>query len=227
MTTIDITLAREILRSRPTGDLSLEQYVMKEASALWQIKKLGPLFRNKKVVFIGDDDHVSLMLSLFYGVTSLVIEIDKRIIANQKKWVRKLKLKNHTIIKHNIASVLNSGLISEKYDAFYANPPYGSKNNGFGFKVWVSRGIEALRSGGMGVIVAPISFEKEWTINNLYEVEKFLLANNCLIFEINRNVHTYHSLLKKDEDLRSSNILVYYRGNAKKLISDTVENLYR
>ena len=58
-------LKRDVLKSsmivasqRPSPDLSIEQYLMTPESLTNQIMRLRNIFNDKKIIQIGDDDHL-------------------------------------------------------------------------------------------------------------------------------------------------------------------------
>ncbi len=215
-----------ISKSRPGANHSVEQYLMTKDSLLLQKELLNPYLKDKKVVYIGDDDHLSLIFSLYSNSESIVLELDDRIIKNQKKIKDELKIHNHKIFKYDVSDDIPY-TYQNTFDAFIINPPYGSKNQAYGSKVWISRALKCLKTGGIGITVLPFFFEKKWSIENMLIVQKFLTLNNCLIIKIDNDKHSYEDLPAKDTLMRSSNIIIQYLGNASNLIDKVDQNLYR
>jgi len=52
-----------ITSSRPSANHEIEQYLMNAESLLTQFHICGKTFENKRALFLGDDDHFSLLLS--------------------------------------------------------------------------------------------------------------------------------------------------------------------
>lgn len=224
---IDLSLIEKILDSRPRGDLSLEQYLMTKESVIFLLEKLGVLFSGREVLFLGDDDHISILLSFFFGTHSFVIDIDERIVENQMRWINFLKINNkHKIYLHDIQDDLTK-VFQRKFEGFHINPPYCSKNSAYGIKVWISKALHLCRKNAIGSISIPIAFEKDWSLKNLIDIQKFLSINNCFIYEIDRDISEYHELPAKDIDLKSSSVFIKYLGGANSLILNVTENLYR
>lgn len=71
---------REILRfttdishNRPDADMSIEQYLMTPESMATQTMLLQSTFQNKKVLFLGDDDHMSVIFARFLNTIPTVV----------------------------------------------------------------------------------------------------------------------------------------------------------
>lgn len=220
------TIYQIIKKNRPKADHSIEQYLMNIDSLELQLELLAQYLANKKVLFIGDDDHFSLVVSSKINAESFVFEIDDRIIRSQQSIANICSLSNHSITKYDVRNQLQGKHIGQ-YNAFVINPPYGSKNTGYGLRVWLSRALEGCVAYSVGVIVLPILIKKQWTIDNIKIFQTFLLQNNCIIFDIHKDVHSYEDLPEKDIDMKSSNIIIMYFGGAKNLLKDVENNLYR
>ncbi len=216
-----------VAKSRPIANDLIEQYLMKPFSMQEQLNKTGLNFANKKALFLGDDDHMSILYSYIFGTHSTVLELDDRIIKNQKELEKKLNIqKLHKILKFN--AIYDTNTIKTpflEYDIFYINPPYGSKNQLFGAKVWLSRCLEKLKINGKGFIVLPINKNYSWSIKNMLSFQTFVLENNCVIINIEKDIHFYFN--HKDSDLTSTNIWIEKLSESKKLIYKIEQNLYR
>lgn len=223
---LDFSLISKVCISRPQADHSVEQYLMTTESMYAQLNVCRDFLLNKKVVFLGDDDHLSILASKLFNTNSTVIEIDPRIIENQKNLEKNLNLKHHKVISYDIRNSLKK-LDLKKFDGFVANPPYGSKNEAYGAKVWLSRALEILEPQSTGLLILPINFDLPWSIKNMLKVQEFLTSNDSLVVKIDNDIHTYEDL--PDLNLRSSNIWIHYIGTAKNLIPALAKekNVYR
>lgn len=218
---LDFSLIARVCNSRPQADHTVEQYLMTTESMYTQLNICRDFFVDKRVVFLGDDDHLSIIASKLFNTNSTVIEIDPRIIENQKHIEKDLRLKQHKTIPYDIRNSLEK-LNLKKFDGFVVNPPYGSKNEAYGAKVWLSRALEILKPQSMGLLILPINFDLHWSIKNMLKVQEFLASNNSIVVKIDNDIHTYEDL--PDLNLRSSNIWVHYLGNAKNLIPALAKN---
>lgn len=99
--------------------------------------------------------------------------------------------------------------LDEKYrcafDAFYTNPPWGASNEGQSVIAFVQRGLEAIKSKGLGAIVIGDDKNVEWTAQVLYKTQSSLLSNGFIISEMIPGLHKYH--LDDAPDLTSCCIL--------------------
>lgn len=223
---LDLSLITKVCKSRPIADHSVEQYLMTGESLYAQLNICKEFLFDSRIVFLGDDDHLSILASKIYNTKSVVVEIDSRIIKNEKRLAKVLHLQNHKIIVHDIRTSLKSLNLS-KFDGFVANPPYSSKNEAYGIKVWISRALEVLKPKSIGLLILPINFDLPWSLKNMSIVQEFLATNNCVVVKIDNDIHTYEDL--PDLNLRSSNIWIYYMGGASNLIPALPKetNVYR
>lgn len=74
-----LKLAVKIAAARPAPDTGIEQYLMSAESMARQVLCLEETFRGKTVFFLGDDDHMSVLLAYCLGVSPVVAEIDERV----------------------------------------------------------------------------------------------------------------------------------------------------
>lgn len=219
----NIEIVKKIMDSRPSSNHNIDQVLMTIPSIFYQLDVCSATLKNKRVIFIGDDDHMSLVFNLFFNTKCYVFEYDKRIIQNIKYWNDVLQT-NVKVFEYSAKDELK---VDEKYDFFYINPPYGSHNNAFGVKVWLSRVLPNLLPGSEGILIYPIIEKYSWSIANIQNIEKFILENESLIVRIDKNVHNY--LDASHNDIASSNIWIKYLGGAKNLLGNIDDNdkLYR
>jgi len=146
------------------------------------IKTVG---KNKRVVFLGDDDFVSLTLAsskIFDEIT--VLEIDPDIVER----INQVAAENNLCVKaicHDLRKQLPNRLRNQ-YDAFYADTPYTEN----GFNLFISRGIQLLKNEEKKIgfasfspvmaIINPVEMQVQKSINKmgLYVLHKKLPARN-------------------------------------------------
>lgn len=197
---------------------------MKPESLKEQIT-LCKILNRKKILFLGDGNHLSLVLSKYLDIQSTVLDIDKEVIESQKKISKKIGLKNHIILHYDVAYLIDT-LIDKSFDAFVINPPYGSKNEWFGAKVWTSRVSSILRLGGIGLSILPLNFEYNWCMKNMVNYQSFLSELGLCLFRIDHNVHTYFDTINHPY-LSSSNIWTYKVKEKIDQFGVINQNLYR
>lgn len=71
--------ALELNKLRPEADMSIEQYLMTPESMARQVNIMKSVLSDKKVLFLGDDDHLSVLFGKYLDVSPVVVEYDARI----------------------------------------------------------------------------------------------------------------------------------------------------
>jgi len=136
-----ITLLSYYKNKRPLPQRAYDQFtatVETVAKRVFLMSFLGDL-KNKKILFLGDDDFTSLpAASLQLATMITVLDIDERILYNLKNISDKLNLKIKTI-KHDLRKPLPEKL-RENFDVVFTDPPYTS----YGLKLFLSRAVESL-----------------------------------------------------------------------------------
>lgn len=195
----------EVAKSRPTPNRSIDQIFMFTEYMLLQAVLLKPRVKGKDLIFIGDGDHISVALAKIAEPKSItVLDIDNRILDNISMWGEKIKYTIHTH-QYDVFNPM-SKIFQNKFDFFYTNPPYGSKNNGESIIAFMKRGMESIKKRASGCIVMPFQESKEWTIKNSINIEKFILENGFVIDEKINDLHKYD--LKEEPDLTSCNLII-------------------
>lgn len=194
-------LALAIAAGRPAPDTSLEQFHMTADSLIRQAEALQLFFSGKRVLFLGDDDHASVLLAAFSDVTAVVYDIDARVIASLNSWAERLPLLRFSATVHDIRDPLPD---IGPCDAFYINPPYASRNAGYSIRFWLTRALEGCVPHCDGVLVLPTDDTLRWVNENWFSVQEFLAANGCRILNRDRLTHLYEQT--NDLGLRSENL---------------------
>lgn len=223
---------RDILRSalelnslRPEADMSIEQYLMTPESMTRQVDMMRLVFSNKKVLFLGDDDHLSVLFGRYLNVSPVVVEYDARTQLSLRDNYARNNINNYIIEEYDARNVLPQHI---KADAFYINPPYSSKNHGKGVKVWLSRVAGAVPVGSVSVLVYPIDEDLQWTLDCTHDILQYAYDCGLIVVNIDKDIHTYGHL-PKDPGLLSSNIYLYkFKDCVAKEIKDIDgSSLYR
>lgn len=213
-----------IAESRPNPKHEIEQYFMKPESLKEQIS-LCKILNRKKILFLGDGDHLSLVLGKYLDIEAIVLDVDNEIIESQKRISQKIGLRNHTILHYDVSYPIDT-VVDHSFDAFVVNPPYGSKNEWFGAKVWTSRASSVLRLGGTGLSILPLNFEYDWCMKNMMNYQSFISDLGLCLFRIDHNIHTYFDTVKHPY-LSSSNIWTYKVEEKLDKFGVISQNLYR
>jgi predicted methyltransferase len=197
-------LADWLAPRRPANDPSLEQFLMQSGSLADQGALIGERFDGRSVLFLGDDDHASIIAAAFGDIAATVYELDERVAESLRSWARELRLRNYAVEVADIRSVSPTG---ERCDAFYINPPFSSKNDGHGLRYWITKALELCVSHCEGIVVMPADDDLDWVNRNWISVQQFVSENGCRILSTGESqLHTYEST--NDVGLRSQNLFL-------------------
>lgn len=227
-----INIIDTIVYSRPLPNREYDQIYMRALDMVKQAKFVEQFVSEKKIVFLGDGDGMSVLLSaLNFGINSIgLYDFDERILLNTKKQVNNLNIK--IPIQCNLYNVImpieNSDL--NKYDFFYINPPYGSYNEGLSCRIWIDRCIDLCTDQCSGCIIIPYDSRLSWTIHNMHKIQLYLLDKGFIIRDMISYMHQYH--LEDNPNLKSATLIVEkisdstgdYSGEF--LDKELVKNLY-
>lgn len=204
----------DVVQNRPSPLREFDQIYMKVGDLVIQADFIARKFNELDVIFIGDGDAISLSIMHLKqkGIISdapkhiTVLDFDERVVnsinhfANNNELVDKIKA-----TLYNVCDPLPEGFRSI-YDAFYTNPPWGASNNGKSVIAFMQRGIEAIKSKGIGAIVIADYESLEWTNNVLYMTQNKFIKNGFIISEMIPGLHKYH--LDDTPELTSCCILI-------------------
>lgn len=208
---------------RPSADHSLEQFLMTPESLKTQAERVGPLLAGKRVFFLGDDDHLSPLLAGDFGVKPVVYEIDERVRASLSSQFDRFRIEGAIVVAYDARNPI---VIDEPCEAFYINPPYSSKSDGLGIKVWIMRALQACQEKSEGVLVMPWNggnISAAWVGDVQASIERFLVNNGLSITGLDHNVSSYENV--NDSGLLSSNVYLE-RTNTELHQSVEVGSLY-
>lgn len=199
---------------RPNSLRAYDQIAMDTSDLARQALLVGPSFPDLEVVFVGDHDGMSLMFGLL-GMKGLVplparmilFDFDKRLLeaysafANQHGFGQIL-----SVVPYNVLDPLPKEHTG-RYDAFYTNPPYGSRNEGESPRLFLTRCLELVRpeEGPFGYAILPFDLERPWTRRAMQRTQAFMTEQGWCVGEAGRGMHRY--LLDDDPDLRSASML--------------------
>ena len=140
-----------------------DQMPISFSSAIFIVKKiLDYIPLNKKFLFVGDDDFISVFLSLANPNTeSVVVDINKDTLKKIAELAKKYKLKIKTVE----ADITKNKKLKDSFVGFLTNPPYNFE----GVKNFVNFGMSQLGKDG-GFVFLEVGNE---SIDN-----KFLLLEN-------------------------------------------------
>jgi len=176
----------EIIKNRPSPLEKYDQWYMTADHSSYRaefISDNGDLV-GKKVLFIGDDDLLSVAVSLTRLPKEVVVlEIDERIVEFVNELGKKLNIPLSGRV-YDIRLPLDETLAGQ-FDVFICDPTETMQ----GFNLFVSRGVSSLRGIGSVVYFGLTCLEaskKKW-----FEIQKLLHGMNLVITEIRHNFTEY------------------------------------
>ncbi len=176
---------RRIVKSRPRPTLNFFQGYMQERDVIARVALMhhyGDVHR-KEFVLIGDDDLLSIALSLTHLPDRiLVLDIDERL----GEFIRNVNREYGFDIefrKYNVADPLPNDLIGN-FDVFSSEPLETLS----GLRAFIGRGVSCLKENGVGYFGLTIleASNKKWLA-----VQKLLVRMNCLITDVIRGFSVY------------------------------------
>lgn len=151
-----------LLYHRPVPHREYDQIYMKARYMLQQVGDIWPSLSNKNVVFLGDGDGMSLLFALLSSkypmdIKSMsIMDFDERILYSLKEIEESQNLNcSLSYYLYNIINPIDSNL-RQKFDYFYINPPYGSKNNGLSCIMWLHRCMDLCSVNAEGCIIVAV-----------------------------------------------------------------------
>lgn len=214
---------QELAASRPKADQSIEQFLMNVADLEAQANRIGKFLEGQRVFFLGDDDHISPIVADRFDVKPVVYEVDQRVRDNLSVWFGKLGKIDYVVKKYDAR---NSVSIEYLCDSFYINPPYSSRSEGLGIKIWLMRAIEACKPGCRGILVMPRNggnIQDVWVNDVQDSVDEFIAANGMKIINIDLNASGYKDTTQVG--LKSSNVYLARVDSSKNAKVD-IRGLY-
>lgn len=176
---------RKIAKRRPSPSLAFFQGYMREEDVVARAALMhlyGDVLR-RKVVLIGDDDLLSVVLSLT-GMPSrvCVLDIDERLGDFLKKVNHDHGL-DIEFRRYDVTEPLPKDLVGS-FDVFSSEP----LETASGLKAFVGRGVACLKENGcgyFGLTILEASYKK-WIA-----IERLLLEMNCVITDIIKDFSRY------------------------------------
>lgn len=201
-------------RIRPKALRRFDQIPMRSLDMLCQVKLMAPYLAGRSVVFIGDYDCTSVLLALLgqagclpSPAHMLVLDFDERLLETVHSLAIRFRISDRLKVQlYNVFDQLPENLAGQ-FDWFYTNPPYGCRNNGESARLFVTRGLELVHSGGVGgCVIVPDDPVRPWTESAMAATQTFFAEHGWMVDEKFNQLHQYH--LDDDRELASSTMLV-------------------
>ncbi len=171
-----------------------DQMPISQSSAIFSIKKiLDYIPLNKKFLFIGDDDFLSVFLSLAdENIECLVVDVDKNLIDS----INFLSLKFNLKIETRLIDTRKKIKLKEEITGFWCNPPYTEK----GIKTFVEYGTKQFKEEGGNVFIA-VGFENIG--NRILFLQSYFNKKNLALSEaiVGKIFYPYINLYKEDKQV--------------------------
>ncbi len=209
-----INAISDVVQNRPAPIREFDQIYMKVADMVIQAEYVARVFDNKQIVFVGDGDGIALSAAhlkaegvIDYGPTAItLLDFDERIVNSVKRFGEKLRGKvDIEAHLYNVSDPIPTEHLN-RYDGFHINPPWGASNGGESVVVFLERGTEAIKTGGLGVMVIADDPDLPWTQFVLRDAQQRAIELGYVVCEMQPQLHLYH--LDDAPDLRSCSCLM-------------------
>lgn len=226
----------DVTENRPLPLREFDQIYMKAGDMVIHTEFVARRFADRDVVFVGDGDAIGLAVVHLMNEGILekgprhitVLDFDERMVNSIRRFAADYECEDRiTAELYNVIDAVPDELVG-RFDAFHINPPWGQHNDGESVAVFLERGIQMLRAGGMGIVVIADDAELPWTNQVLGRAQSTALANGLIVDEMLPALHSYH--LDDAPDLRSCTLI--FRKIAEdhivngRLPDDRLENFY-
>jgi N4-bis(aminopropyl)spermidine synthase len=209
-----LALGKSIERIRPSSLREFDQIPMRTLDLLRQVSAIAPLLAGRNIVFVADSDAASLVLGGLAASTEmspasmLLLDFDRRLLARARQFADECGFGHLlTTRAYNVFDLIPDDLLG-RFDAFYLNPPYGSRNAGLSARLFLTRGLELVkRASGYGCAILPCDPERPWTQAAWTHTRQFLRERGWAVVEKLDDAHRYH--LDDDPELTSATILLH------------------
>ena len=168
-----------------------DQMPISAGSAFYVVEKvLDKLPLNKKFLFVGDDDFISVILTLVEpNIECLVVDADEQLLECIDVLASKFDLK----IETRKIDLTKQKSLGEKFTGFLANPVYTEQ----GIKEFVRFGINQLGKDG-GIVFLEVGDEAIG--NRFLFLQEFFAKNSLILNELILNKVYYPHIMLYEED---------------------------
>lgn len=214
----------DVTENRPLPLREFDQIYMKAGDMVIHTEFIARRFDGLDVVFVGDGDAVGLAVVhlmqqgvVTYGPKSVtLLDFDERMVHSVERFATDFEYEHIINARlYNVIDPLPEELVGA-FGAFHINPPWGQHNEGESVAVFLERGIQALRIGGLGMVVIADDKELPWTNQVLGRTQRVALDNGMIVDEMIPALHSYH--LDDAPELRSCAL------SFRKIATDDIPN---
>lgn len=168
-----------VAHRRPSVNRLFDQIYMMTGDMLTQVDVMKDYLSNKDVIFMGDGDGMSMLFGLFASKDIInppksisVLDFDERIVNNALNFSKEFNFDDKLAFfceKYNVIECV-AEKHRNRYDFFYINPPYGSKNAGISCEVWLHRCMDLCKPASSGCIIIPYDMNQSWTVKAMISI---------------------------------------------------------
>ena len=206
-----INAVSDVVQNRPRPIREFDQIYMKTGDMVFQSELVASWANGQRLAFIGDGDAISVSVAymrergvLGFGPSTItVFDFDERIVSAVKRFADKERIENLDAVLYN---VLDPFPDTKEFDLFYTNPPWGASNEGESVKVFIQRGLDAIKYSGQGLIVVADDDELDWPQVVLANIQRYAANLGFHVSRMDGKLHTYH--LDDAPNLRSCNLFI-------------------
>ena len=176
----------EIAKSRPEAVQEFDQGYVTEETTLHRVAFMwqrGDL-EGKEVIFLGDDDLVSIAAALTGAPRRVVaLDIDERLV-EFIKGVSEEEGLGIEVVRHDLREPLPDELVGA-FDTFFTDPTESLR----GFKAFVERGLLCLRGPGCAGYFGLT--RREASLGKWREIQRFLLDAGAVVTDLRDDFNDY------------------------------------
>ena len=218
---METTLLRRWEAMRPASLREFDQIPMLGVDLVESVKAVAPQLADRRVVFMGDHDGVSVLTGMFASRgllpaprTMYMLDFDERLVERARQVAAEYGFSHLlTAELYNAFDAVPSHLVGA-FDAFYTNPPYGMSNGGESVRLFMGRAMEmASAPGSLGHVVLPCDPQRPWTQDAAVRTTHFAEAHGWNTVEMLCDRHGYH--LDDDPHLRSALLTIQAGGGRR------------
>lgn len=215
---METTLLRRWEATRPASLREFDQIPMVGTDLVESVKVAAPGLADRRVVFMGDHDGVSVLTGMFASCglvpaprTMHLLDFDERLLERARRVAADYGFSHLlTAELYNAFDAVPAHLVGA-FDAYYTNPPYGMSNGGESVRLFMTRAMEmASAPGSLGYVLLPCDPQRPWTQDAAARTIQFAEAHGWDALEMLYERHSYH--LDDDPQLRSALLTLHARG---------------
>lgn len=210
-------LIDKIVYSRPIPRREYDQIYMRMPYMIKQLIEIDKHAQCENMAFLGDGDSMCIFMHLAARLGLIdscfnhatIFDFDERVLRSAQGVLEEsLPNANDSCIRTVLYNIVEPIPTCErsKYDYFYINPPYGSKNNGLSVLLWIYRCMALISDNAKGCIILSDDSKAHWTMEAKRNIIEELGKYGFRVDGETETKHLYH--LSDNPSLNSTGLLV-------------------